>query len=180
MLLFSRLGMSSSLWFCRLQHPRLSCPSPSPGPSSNSCPLSWWYHTIISSSVVPFSSCLQSFPASMSFPMSQLFASSGQNIGASTSASVLPVNIQCWFPLDWLAWSPCHPRDSQESSSAPEFKSINSLALSLLYGPTLTSIMTTGKTIALTRWTFIGKVMSLLFNMLSRLEIAFLPRNKLF
>ena len=85
----------------------------------------------------PFS-CPQSFPASGSFPMSRLFASDGQCIGASTS--VLLMNIQSWFPWDCLVWSPCSPRDSQESSPTPQFKSINSLALSLLYGPTLTSI----------------------------------------
>ena len=105
---------------------------------SDSCPLSWWYYPTISSSVVPFSSCLQSFPASGSFPMSQFFASGGQSIGAS--ASILPKNIQDWFPLGWTGWSPCSPRDSQESSPTPQFKSINSLAVRFLYTPTLTSI----------------------------------------
>ena len=81
------------------QHTRLPCPSLSPGVCSNSCPLSWWYHPTISFSVAPFSSCPQSFPASGSFPLSQLFTSGGQSIGASTSASVLPMNIQDWFPL---------------------------------------------------------------------------------
>ena len=81
----------------------------------------------------------QSFPASGSFPVSQLFTSGGQTIGASASASVLPMNIQGWFPLGLTVWSPCSPRDSQESSPAPQFKSINSSALSLLYGPALTS-----------------------------------------
>ena len=84
------------------------------------------------------------------------------------------------FLKDWLVWSPCRPRDSQESSPAPQFKSINSLVLSFLYSPALTSINDYIKTIALTRWTFVGKVMSLLFNMLSRLVIAFLPRSKCF
>ena len=96
MLLFSHSVVSDSLWPHRLQHSKLPCPSP--GAFSNSCPLNWWCHLAISSSVVP-SSCLQSFPASGSFPMSQLFASSDQSIGASASASVLPVNIQGWFPL---------------------------------------------------------------------------------
>ena len=82
-----------------LQHTRLPCPSPSPGAYSNSCPLSWWCHPTISSSVVPFSSCPQCFSASGSFLMNQLFVSGGQNIGASASASVLPMNIQDWFPL---------------------------------------------------------------------------------
>ena len=81
-----------------------SCPSSTPGIYSNSCPLSWWCHPIISSSAVPFSSCLQSFPASGSFPMSQFFTSGGQSIGVSASTSVLPVNIQDWFPLGWTGW----------------------------------------------------------------------------
>ena len=119
---------------------RLPCPSPTPGACSSSCPLSWWCHQTISSSVIPIFSHLQSFPASGSFPRSQFFASGDQSIGASASASVLPMNIQDWFPLDWLVWSPCSPRESQESSPIPQFKSINSSALSFLYGPTLTSI----------------------------------------
>ena len=87
-----------------LQHARLPCPSPIPGACSNSCPSSWWCHPTISSSVIPFSSCLQPFPASGSFPMSQFFTSGGQSIGASASASVLPMNIQDWFPLGWTGW----------------------------------------------------------------------------
>ena len=84
-----------------LQHARPPCPSPTPRACSNSCALSWWCHPTISSSVVPFSSHLQSFPESGSFPVSQFFASGGQNIGVSASASVLPVHIQDWFPLGW-------------------------------------------------------------------------------
>ena len=84
-----------------LQHIRLPCPSPALRACSNSCPLSRWCHPTISSSVFPFSSCLQSFPASGSFPMSQFFSSGGQRIGVSASASVLPMNIQDWFPLGW-------------------------------------------------------------------------------
>ena len=87
-----------------LQHSRLACPSPTPGACSNSCPSSQWIHPTISSSVVPFSSHFQSFPASGSFPMSQFFASGGQSIGVSASASVLPKNIQDWFPLGWNGW----------------------------------------------------------------------------
>ena len=87
-----------------LQHTRLPCPSPTPRACSNSCPLSQWCHPTISSSVIPFSSWLQSFPASGSFPMSQLCASGGQSIGVSASASVLPVNIRDWFPLGWIDW----------------------------------------------------------------------------
>ena len=138
--LFRSSVVSYSLWPHELQHVRLPCPSPSPRACSNSCPLSLWCHPTISSSVVPFSSCPQSFPPPGSFPMSWLYTSGGQSIGDSALASVLPVNIQSWFPLEWLVWSPCSPRDSLESSPAPQFKSINSLALSLLYSPTLTSI----------------------------------------
>ena len=101
---FSRSVVSDSLWPHEPQHARPPCPSPTPGVYSDSCPLSWWCHLTISSSVVPFSSCLQSFPASGSFQMSQLFASGGQSIGASASASVLPMNIQDWFPLGWTGW----------------------------------------------------------------------------
>ena len=103
-------------------------------------PFSWWCHPTTSSSVIPFSSHLQSFPASGSFHMSQFFTSGGQSIGVSTSASVLPINIQDWFPLGLTGWFSCSPRDSQESSPTPLYKSINSLALSLLHSPTLTSI----------------------------------------
>ena len=98
-LLFSRQVVFSSMWSHELQHARLPCLSLSPKVCSNSCPLNWWCHPTISSSVAPFSSCPQSFPASGSFPMSKLFASGGQSIGASASASVLPMNIQGWFPL---------------------------------------------------------------------------------
>ena len=100
---FSRSVVSYSLWPHGLQHARLPCPSPTPGVFSNSCPLSQWCHPTISSSVFPLS-CLQSFPSSESFPMSQFFTSGGQSIGASASASVLPVNIQDWFPLGWTGW----------------------------------------------------------------------------
>ena len=136
---FSCSVMSDSLQPHALQHARPPCPSPTPGVYSNSSPLSRWCHPTISSSVVPFSSCLQSFPASGSFPMSQFFASVGQSIGASPSASVLPMNIQVWFPLG-LTDLILQSKDSQESSPTPQFKSINSSVLSLLYSPTLTSI----------------------------------------
>ena len=151
--------------------------------------------------------------------MSQLFASGGQSIGVSASASVLPINIQDWFPLGWAGWISLLPKDSQESSPIPQFKSINYSVLSFLYSPTLTSIhtyytymhayihtyihthihpsihtyihtyihthihpyihpYTQHTTKALTTWTFVGKVMSLLLNMLSRLVITFLSRSK--
>ena len=98
---FSHSAMSNSSQLHGLQHARLPCPSPSSGACSNSCPLSQWCHPTISSSVIPFCCCLQSFPASGSFLMSQLFPSGAQSIGASASASVLPINIQDWFPI-WL------------------------------------------------------------------------------
>ena len=96
---FRRSVMSDCLWTHVLQHARFPCLSQARGACWHSCPLSWWCHPTISSSAVPFSSCLRSFPALGSFPMSQLFTSSGQSIGALASASVLPVNIQSWFPL---------------------------------------------------------------------------------
>ena len=96
--------MSDSLQPHGLQHARLPCPSPTPGAYPNSCPSRRWCHPSISSSVTPFSSHLQSFPASGSFPRNQFFASDGQNIGVSASASVLPMNIQDWFPLGWTGW----------------------------------------------------------------------------
>ena len=96
--------MSDSLRPHESQQAKPPCPSPTPRVYSNSCPLSWWCHPAISSSVIPFSSCPQSFPASGSFPMSQLFAWGGQSIGVSASASVLPMNIQGWFPLGWTDW----------------------------------------------------------------------------
>ena len=101
---FSHSVMSDSLWPHGLQPTRLPCPSPTPRVCSNSCPLSRWCHPTISSSVIPFSSCPQSFPASGSFPMSQLFASGGQSIGVSASASVPPMNSQDWFPLGGTSW----------------------------------------------------------------------------
>ena len=101
---FSHSVMSNFLRPCGLQHARLSYPSPTPGACSNSCPLSQWYHPTVSSSIIHFSSCLQSFPASGSFPMSQFFTLGGQSIGASASALVLPMNIQVWFPLGLTGW----------------------------------------------------------------------------
>ena len=129
-----------SLWPHELQHARPPCLSQTPGVYSNSCPSSWWCHPAISSSVVPFSSCPQSLPASGSFPKSQLFPWGDQSIGVSASASVLPVNTQDLSPSWWTVGSPCNPRDSQESSPTPQFKSINFGALSFLHSPTLTSI----------------------------------------
>ena len=136
----SRSVVSDSLQPHEPQQARPHCPSPTPGVYPNSCPLSWWCHPTISYSAVHFSSCPQSSPASRSFQMSQLFTSGGQSIGVSASASVLPMNTQDWSPLGWTGWISLQSRDSQESSPTPQFKSINSLALSFLYSPTLTSI----------------------------------------
>ena len=122
---FSCSVVSDSLWPHGLQHAKLPCPSPTPGAYSNSCPSSRWCHSTMSSSVVPFSPCLQSFPASGSFQMSHFFTSGGQSIGVLTS--VLPMNIQDWFPLGWIGLPPWSPRDSQESSPTPQFNTtINS------------------------------------------------------
>ena len=137
---FSRSVVSDSLWPHESQHARPPCPSSTPRVYSNSCPSSRWCHPAISSSVVPFSSCPHSLPASGSFPMSQLFAWDGQSIGVSASASVLPMNTQDWSPLECTGWISLRLRDSQESSPTPQFKSINSSLLSCLHSPTLTSI----------------------------------------
>ena len=142
------------------------------------CPLSRWCHPTISSSVVPFSSCLQYFPASGYFPVSQFFASGGQRIGVSASASVLPMNIQDWFPLHWAGWI------SLPSKGLKSLLQHHSSKASILWCSAFFIVelsypyRTTGKNIALTRWTFVGKVTYLLFNMLSRLVITFLPRSK--
>ena len=114
--------------------------SPTPRVYSNPCPLNRWCHPTISSSVIPFSSCLQSLPASGSFQMSQLFASGGQSIGVSASASVLLMNIQDWFPLRLSSWISLQSKGLSRVFSTPQFKSISSLVLSFLYSPTLTSI----------------------------------------
>ena len=137
---FSRSVVSDSLWTQESQHARPPCPSSTPRVHSNSCSSSWWFHRTISSSIVPFSSCPQSLPASGSFPISQLFAWSSQNIGVSASASVPPMNTQDWSPLGWTGWISLQSKGSQESSPTPQFKSINSSVLSFLHSPTLTSI----------------------------------------
>ena len=122
------------------QHARPPCPSPTPRVYPNSCRSHQWCHPTISFSVVPFSSCPQSFPASRSFQMSQFFASGGQSISVSASASVLPLNIQDWFPLGWTGLISLQSKGLSRVSQTPQFKSINSSALSFLYSPTLTSI----------------------------------------
>ena len=141
----------------------LDCASPTPRDCSNSCPSSQGCHPTISFSVIPFSSCLQYFPASGSFPRSQFFTSGGRSIGVSASTSILPMNIQHWFPLGWTSWI------SLQSKGL--FKSLpqhHNLKASILWHSAFLIVQlsypytTTGKTIALTRWTFVGKVMSLL------------------
>ena len=133
---FSHSVVFDSLRPHELHHARPPCPSQIPRAYPKKCPLSWWCHPTISSSVISFS-CPQSSPASGSFQMSQLFAWGGQSIGVSASTSVLPMNTQDW---SLLVGSPCSHRDSQESSLTLQFKSIYSLALSFLYSSTLTSI----------------------------------------
>ena len=175
---FSCSVVSDSLRPHESQHARPPCPSPTPGVYSNLCPSSRWCHPAISSSVVPFSSCPQSLPASGSFPKSQLFAWGGQSIGVSASTLVLPMNTQDWSPLGWTGWISLQPKGlssllQHHSSKASIFWCSAFFIVQLSH-----SYMTTGKTIALTRQTFVGKVMSLLFNMPSRLVITFLPRSK--
>ena len=150
-----------SLWPHGLQHARLPCPSPTPGACSNSCPSSQWWHPTISSSVVPFSSCLQSFPASGCFLMSQLFASGDQTIGVLASTWALPMNIQGLFNLGLIA--------------------LLSKGLSRVFSNTTGQkhqfFSTQLSSQSNSQWAFVGKVMSLLFNMLSRLVITFLTRE---
>ena len=167
--------MSDSLQLHGLQHARLPCPLPSPGACSNSYPLNWWCHSTISSSVAPFSSCPQSFLASEYFPMSQLFPSGGQSAGASASASVLPVNIQGWFPLRMTGlisllfkglsrvFSSITVRKNQFFGTHPSLWS-NSHIYTWLHSFGFMN--------------FVDKLMSLLFNMLSRFAIVFLSRSK--
>ena len=176
---FSCSAVSNSLRPHESQHTRPPCPSPTPGVHKNSRPSSRWCHPAISSSVVPFSSCPQSLPASESFPMSQLFASGGQSTGVSALASFLPKKSQGWSPSEWTGWI------SLQSKGLSRVFSITTVQKHQFSRAQLSSQsnshihnMTTGKTIALTRWTLVGKIMSLLFNMLSRLVITFLPRSK--
>ena len=164
---------------CDPMNHRPPCPSPTPTVHSNSCPSSQWCHPAISSSVVPFSSCLQSLPASESFPMSQLFASGGQSIGVSALASVLPKKSQDWSPLGWTGLDLLAVQGTLKSLLQHHSSKASILQHSAFFTVQLSHpYMTTGKTTAMTRQTFVGNVMSLLFNMLSRLVITFLPRSK--
>ena len=157
---FSHSVVPNSWWPHGLQHARLPCPSSTPRIYSNSCQLSQWCHPTISSSVVPFSSHLQSFPASGSFPLSQFFTSGGQSIGVSASASALPMHIQDWFTLGWTGWVFLWSKGLSRVFSNTIAQKHQFLALFIvqLSHP----FMTTGKTIAWSRWTFVSKVMSLL------------------
>ena len=137
---FSHSVVSNSLRPHELQHARPPCPSPIPGVHPNSCPLSQWCHPTMSSSVILFSSCLESFPASGSFPMSQLFSSGGQSIGVSASTSVLPTNIQDWFPLGWTGWIFLQSKGLSRVFSNTTVQKHQSSVLSFLYSTTLTSI----------------------------------------
>ena len=165
---FNLSVVSDSLRPHESQHTRPPCPSPTPRIHSDSCPLNQW------SSAIPFSSHLQSFPASGSFPMSQLFASGGQITGVSAFASFLPKKSQGWSPLEWTGWI------SLQSKGLSRVFSTTTVQKHQFFGTQLSShpYMKTGKTIALTRQTFVGRVMCLLFNTLSRFVITFLPRNK--
>ena len=136
---FSLSVVSDSLWRHESQRARPPCPSPTPGVHPNSCLSSQWCHPAISSSVIPFSSCPQSLPASGSFPMSQHFTWWGQSIGVSASASILPMNTQGWS-LEWTGWISLQSKGLSKSSPTPQFKSINSSALSFLQSLTPTSI----------------------------------------
>ena len=179
LLLFSCSVVSDSLWPHGLQHAKVPCPSPSPRTFSNSCPLSQWYHPTISCSVIPFSSCLQSLPASGAFPMSQLFASCGQrpkelqlHISPSNEYSG-PISFMINW-LDLLAVQGTLKSLLQHHSLKASILQRSAFFLAPLSHP----YMTSGKTIALTRWTFVSKVIFLLFNTLSMFVIAFLPRSK--
>ena len=171
--------MSNSLWPHESQHARPPCPSPTPGVHSDSHPSSWWCHPAISSSVISFSSCPQPLPASGSFLMSQFFAWGGQSIGVS-AFSISPSNEHpglISFRMDWLDLLTV--QGTLKSLLQHHSSKASILWLSAFFTVQLSHpYMTTGKTIALTRRTFVGKVMSLLLNMLSSLVITFLPSSK--
>ena len=177
---FNLLVVSNFLQSHGLQHIRLPCPSPTPSACSNSCPLSWWCHPTISSSVISFSFHLQSFPTSGSFPVSQYFTSGGQSIGASASASVVSVTIQDWFPLGWTHWISLQSKKlwivfnttvqkHQFFGTQPSLWSSSHIHIWLQVKPSF--------------WlnrSFFGTMMSLLFNMLSKFHIAFLQEASSF
>ena len=167
--------MSYSLQLHRLQHARTAL---SPRVCSNSCPLSQWCYLTISSSAVPFTFHLPSFPASESFPMSWLVSSGSQRIGASASASVLPMNIQGWFSLGLTGLISLLSKGLSRVFSNMAVWKHQFFSAQLSLWSNSYPYMTVGKTLALARWTFVSKVMSLFFNMMSRSVIAFFPRSK--
>ena len=169
---FSCSVVSDALWPHEWQHARPPCPSPTPGVHSDSRPLSQWCHPAISSSAVPFSSCPQSLPASESFPMSQLFSWGGQSTGVSALASFLPKKSQGWSPSEWSGWISLQSKGLSRVFSSPQFRSINSSVLNLLYGRTF------WKKHSFDYTDLCLKVISSLFNMLSRFVTVFLPRSK--
>ena len=148
--------MSDSSRPHELQHARPPCPSPPPRVYPDPCPSSWWCHPIISSSVVPFSSCPQSFPASGSFQMNQLFASGGQSIGVSASVSVLPMNTQFWSPWGWTGWISLQSKGLSRVFSNTIVQKHQFFCTQLSSLSNSHPYMTTGKTIALTRQTFLA------------------------
>ena len=172
---FSCSVVFNTLWHHGLQHARLPCPSSTPRAHSDSRPSSQWYHPTVSSSVVPFSYCFQSFWASESFQMSQFFTSGGQSIRVSALASVLPMNVQDWLLQDWLVESRCSTRDSKSlqhlisKASILQHSAFFTVQLSHPY-------MTTGKTIALTRRTFLA--FSMIQQMLATWSLVPLPFRK--
>ena len=171
--------MSNSLRPHGLQRARLPCASLSPRVCLNSCPLIWLWHPTISSSVALFSFCLQSFPELGSFPVSQLFASGSQSNGASASALILSMNIQGWFPLGLIDVNSLLSKGLSRVFSSTTVQRHQFFNTQPFFNcPASHAYMTTVKTIALTIWTFLGKVMSLLFNTLSMCVITFLPRSK--
>ena len=175
---FSHSVMSDSLRPHGLQNARFPCPSPTSRAYSNSCPLSQRCHPTFSFSVVPSSSCLQSFPESGSFPMSQLITSGGQSVRVSASASVLPMNIQDWFPL-LTGLISLQPKELSRVFSNTTVQKYQFFSTQVSLQPNFhIHTWLPEKPLTLTRWTFVGKVMSLLFNTWSRLVIAFLPRSK--
>ena len=161
--------MSDSLWPHGLQHTRLPCPPLSPRVCSNSCPLNWWCCLIISFSAVLFSFWCQSFPASGPLPMSWLFTSGGQSIGASASASVLSMNSQDGFPLGWAGLISVLSKGLSRFFSNTTIQKHQSLKLSFLYGSTFTPVHDYWKNHSFDYMDFVSKVMSLLFNTLSLL-----------
>ena len=175
LLLFSHSVISDSLWPHGLQHTRPPCPSPSHEACSNSCPLSQWCHPTILSSVIPFSSCLQFFPASESSLVSQFFTSGSQSIGNSASASVLPMNIQDLLPLGLTGLIPLQSKGLSRVFSNTTVQKHQYFSGQCSSWSNSHPYMITGKTIASIRQTFVDNVMSLLYNMLFILVI---PRSK--